>query len=45
MEEMIVIRALEDGIWEICVRIVTNHDEIIERGKRCRIFETEKDRD
>jgi len=37
MKEMIVIRALENGIWEIQVLVKKSKDEIIERGKRCRI--------
>jgi hypothetical protein len=37
MDEMIVIRALEDGVWEIRVEMMKNEDEIIIRGKQCRI--------
>jgi len=36
MKEMIVIRALANGLWEIQV-ITRKGTELIERGKRCRI--------
>ncbi len=35
MKEMIVIRALDNGLWEIQVRIKRSKDELIERGKVC----------
>ena len=37
MKEMIVIRALESGLWEIEVLVRKNRAELIKRGKRCRI--------
>jgi len=37
MTEMIVIRALENGFWEIQVRIKKSKTEFIERGKICKI--------
>jgi len=37
MKEMIVIRALENGLWEIQVRIRKSKNELIERGKVCKI--------
>ena len=37
MKEMIVIRALENGLWEIQVITRKSRNEMIERGKRCRI--------
>jgi hypothetical protein len=37
MKEMIVIRALENGLWEIQVLVRVNKNEFIERGKVCKI--------
>jgi len=37
MKEMIVIRALENGLWEIQVLVRKGKDEFIERGKICKI--------
>ena len=37
MKEMIVIRALESGLWEIKVVTRKSQNEMTERGKRCRI--------
>jgi hypothetical protein len=37
MEEMIVIRALENGVWEIQVVTRKNSREMTERGKRCKV--------
>jgi hypothetical protein len=37
MKEMIVIRSLENGLWEIQVILRKGPGEMIERGKRCRI--------
>jgi len=37
MKEMIVIRALENGLWEIQVLVRKNKNELIERGKICKI--------
>jgi hypothetical protein len=37
MKEMIVIRSLENGVWQIQVILRKNRDEMIERGKRCRV--------
>jgi len=34
---MIVIRALENGFWEIQVLIKKSKNELIERGKVCKI--------
>ena len=36
MKEMIVIRALANGQWEIQV-LIKSHNEFIERGKVCNI--------
>jgi hypothetical protein len=37
MEELIVIRALENGVWEIQLRTRQGSEEIIKGGKVCRI--------
>lgn len=37
MKEMIVIRALKNGLWEIHVLLRKNRSELIERGKVCRV--------
>jgi len=37
MNEMIVIRALENGFWEIQVVTRKRKNEFIERGKVCKI--------
>jgi len=37
MNEMIVIEALENGVWEIQVVVRQSKDRMIKRGIRCRI--------
>ena len=37
MKEMIVIKALPGGFWEIQVRMKKGKNEFIERGKVCKI--------
>jgi hypothetical protein len=37
MREMIVIRARDDGQWEIQVWLHQSKDEVIERRKICKI--------
>jgi hypothetical protein len=37
MKEMIVIRALANGRWEILVRMKKNKNQLIERGTICQI--------
>lgn len=37
MKEMIVVRALGDGLWEIQVLLRKDPHTLIERGKRCRV--------
>ena len=37
MKEQIVIRALENGLWEIQVLVRKSNKELIERGKVCKI--------
>ena len=37
MKEMIVIKALENGFWEIQVVAKNSKTELIERGKVCKI--------
>ena len=37
MEEMIVIRVLGNGFWEIQVVMRKSRTELIERGKVCKI--------
>lgn len=37
MKEMIVIRMLENGFWEIQVVLRKSRTELIERGKVCKI--------
>jgi hypothetical protein len=37
MKEEIVIRALENGLWHIQVRVREGRNELIERGKVCKI--------
>jgi len=37
MKELIVVRSLAAGLWEIQVILRKGPDEMIERGKRCRI--------
>jgi hypothetical protein len=37
MKEMIVIRSLCPGVWEIQVILRKGRETLIERGKRCRI--------
>jgi hypothetical protein len=36
MKEMIIIKALENGLWEIEV-VMKKNNELIERGKVCKI--------
>jgi hypothetical protein len=37
MKEIILIRFLPDGLWEIKVLLRKNAREMIERGKRCKL--------
>ena len=37
MKELIVIRSLANGLWEIQVIVRKSRDSMIERGKRCKI--------
>ena len=37
MDEMIVIKALPNGFWEIQVVMKKSRTELIERGKVCKI--------
>ena len=37
MKEMIIIRMLENGFWEIRVVMRKSRTELIERGKVCKI--------
>jgi len=37
MKEMIMIRMLENGLWEIQVRVRKGKSELIERGTICKI--------
>ncbi len=37
MKEIIVIRALENGMWAVQVRTRKGRHELIERGKVCKI--------
>lgn len=37
MKEMIMIQALENGIWQIQVVVKQSENKLITRGIRCRI--------
>jgi hypothetical protein len=37
MKEMIVIRALDNGQWEVKVLVRKSKTEFIERGKICKV--------
>lgn len=37
MKEMIVIRALKDGVWEIGIVFESPDGKFIERGKICKV--------
>lgn len=37
MKELIVIRAIEKGVWEIELRALQGSEEVIKGGKVCRI--------
>lgn len=37
MEDMIVIRAMESGVWMVQVRVRKGRQELIERGTVCKI--------
>jgi hypothetical protein len=37
MNQIVEIRALENGLWEIQILRKEGETEVVERGKRCRI--------
>jgi len=37
MKEMIVIRALKNGLWQIRVVVRKNKKQLIERRKKCKV--------